>query len=284
VANGETAEVDVILSPVETNGEIQSKIVCSLRDITVQKQIETELRNALMREQELNKLKSNFTSIVSHEFRTPLAVISSSAEILMTYYDRLNEEKRHTYLARIREKVKSLTRLMEDVLILSRSETVGFKFEPKPTDLIEFCEAIITEVNIGYGQEGIINFSHSGIINQQIAIDPELISHILHNLLSNAVKYSPDDGAVELDVICSKQALNIRIQDHGIGIPQKYKEKLFQPFQRATNVGNIQGTGIGLTIIKRAVDAHQGTIECTSTEGEGTTFTISIPLLAERDS
>jgi PAS domain S-box-containing protein len=279
---GESIEVDVILSPVESDAKTQSEIVCSLRDITVQKQIEAELRNALAKEQELSQLKSKFTSIVSHEFRTPLAVINSSAEILKIYYDRLSEEKRLTYLARIGEKVKSLTRLMEDVLILSRSETVGFNLDPKPTDLIELCENIVHEVQISYSQDNTIKFVHNGIINP-LNIDPELTSHILHNLLSNAIKYSPSDGIVTLHVIYSKQTLTITVQDEGIGIPQNYQEQLFQPFQRASNVGTIQGTGIGLTIIKRAVDAHQGEIQCISKEGEGTTFTVSIPILSEKD-
>lgn len=279
-AKDTTIEVDAILSPVESNGEIPSKIVCSLRDISAQKLVESELRNALAKEQELNQLKSKFTSIVSHEFRTPLAVINSSAEILSTYYDRLSEEKRLTYLIRISEKVKNLTRLMEDVLILSRSETVGFNLEPRPTDMIELCETIIKEVEVAYNQDHTINFVHAGI-DTPLNIDPELISHVLHNLLSNAIKYSPSDEKVTLDVRYPNQTLTIKVMDEGIGIPEEHQKQLFQPFQRASNVGTIQGTGIGLTIIKRAVDAHQGTIQCTSIEGEGTTFTITIPISKE---
>jgi signal transduction histidine kinase len=150
------------------------------------------------------------------------------------------------------------------------------EFNPTPLDLVALCEEIIEEVKVGYPQNIHINFVHQGLC-EQVSVDEFLLRHILQNLVSNAIKYSKVGGTVNIVLACSTTHLTIRVEDHGIGIPQQHQHRLFEAFHRAANVGQIQGTGIGLTIVKRAVDAHGGAIEFNSVEGQGTTFIIRLP-------
>ncbi|MFW5709647.1 MAG: PAS domain S-box protein [Chloroflexota bacterium] len=269
-----TFPVDGLISWFNGDG---GGIVCSLRDMTSQKQVEDELREALEKEKELNELKTKFTSIVSHEFRTPLAVILSSAGLLLRYSDQLAPKRRQSKLETISHQVGRLTRLIDDVLTISRSENFGFEFKPAPIDLITLCNNIIEEIQVTYTNNVAIDFAHRGGC-QPVLVDEYLFTHILQNLASNAVKYSVDGGTVKIWLHCGQNTVTVRVEDNGIGIPHDHLSRLFESFQRASNVGQIQGTGIGLTIVKRAVDAHGGYIEFESVEGAGTTFTIKLPI------
>ncbi len=252
-------------------------VVYSLRDISHMKQVEVELRRALEKEKELNELKTSFTSIVSHEFRTPLSVILTSSDFLLRYYERIDEPRRLEKLQNISRQVQRLVRLMDDVLTITRAESVGFEFRPRTLEIAALCREIIDDVKVGY-QEGIhIDF----VLESQhslVFIDEFLFGHILQNLASNAIKYSKTGSTVRILLNCSDTELILRVEDQGIGIPEQYQRNLFEAFRRATNVGQIQGTGIGLTIVKRAVEAHRGTIELTSAEGKGTTFIVKLPI------
>lgn len=253
-------------------------VVYSLRDISHQKQVEQELRKALEREKELNELKTSFTSIVSHEFRTPLSVILTSSDFLIHYFDRIDDTRRQEKLQNISRQVQRLVRLMNDVLTITRAEKVGFDFHPRLLDLAALSQEIIDDVKVGYSQDIPIELSLEGNCHSVVA-DDFLFSHILQNLVSNAIKYSKVGGRVQVHLRCSDTGLSLSIEDQGIGIPVQNHDKLFETFHRASNVGQIQGTGIGLTIVKQAVDAHNGTIEFTSVEGVGTTFVVKLPLI-----
>lgn len=266
---------DALFAPMMETGTVD--IVCSLRDITLQKQVELELREALTREKELNELKTQFTSIVSHEFRTPLAVILSSSDTLYHYSDRLSREKQLTKLQQIKDQVQRLTQLMDDVLLITRSESVGFEFKPQQIDILNLCERIIEEIQARNVADIPIVFSHEGNC-QAVMLDEFLFSHIFQNIGSNAIKYSRASSQVFIHLQCLPTEVRLKVEDQGIGIPQDHQAKLFESFQRASNVGQIQGTGIGMTIVKRAIDAHKGKIEFSSVENEGTTFVVTLPI------
>jgi PAS domain S-box-containing protein len=266
---------DVSLAGIFHENKIRS-LVCGLRDITESKLMEQELRAALEKEKELNELKSRFSSMVSHEFRTPLAIILSSTGLIQHYSDRMNEEKRQEHLSQIQTQVGRLVGLLDDVLILSRAETITLEKSIETLNLSIFCGNIVREIQ-QTSQKHHIAFS---IIGKSVLIpmDAKLMRQAITNILSNAVKYSPRGGTIDLQIEYDEDTIIIRVKDEGIGIPEADQKRLFEGFHRARNVGNISGTGLGLPIVKRAVEAHGGTVSFVSQVGVGTTFTIRIPI------
>ena len=267
---------DIALAPFM---EDEPSVICSLHDITQRKQLEQELRGALEKEKELNDLKSRFSSMVSHEFRTPLAMIQSSSDLLKFYSDRLNNERKLEHLDAIQLQVKRLTGLLDEILVISRAESVGLEFHLEQTDLQVFCNSIVQEFQVMAATHR-VDFSITGDCVLAY-IDTKLIRQALTNLLLNAVKYSSEGSTVHLMLSCTPAHALIRITDQGIGIPEEDQKDLFEIFHRARNVGAIQGTGLGLAIVKQAVEAHGGTIGVESKIGVGTTFTITLPLMRE---
>jgi signal transduction histidine kinase len=247
-----------------------------VRDITERKQAEAEIRNALEREKELNELKSRFVSIASHEFRTPLATILSSAQLIENYSQKWSDEKKVSHLHRIQNSVRHMTELLNDVLLINKAEVGKLEFNPVPISLSCFCQEIIEDIQLASNDHKIIfeDKSQCKIINA----DQKLLRHILTNLLSNAIKYSPNKENVYFDLDDRNNNIIFRVRDEGIGIPEKEQGEIFTSFNRASNVGTISGTGLGLSIIKRSVDLHGGHIELDSKLGVGTTFTIKLPL------
>ena len=274
-ADGTHFHADIALAPLD--GGERRLVICSIRDVSLYRQAEESLRAALAYEKELNELQGSFTTIVSHEFRTPLAVILSSTEILLNYSDRLDEERRKEKLINITRQIKRLMHLLNDVLLITRGEHRGFEFNPGPVQLDALFSQTIDEVIIGYEKEIYIDAVHHGDC-QLVNIDEFLFGHILQNLTTNAIKYSYEGGTVRVTLACSHTSVTLEVKDYGIGIPEKLKGELFEPFRRGSNVGQIQGTGIGLSIVKRAVEAHGGTIGFESTEGVGTTFVVHLPV------
>ena len=273
--NGTEIPVTISLSPIQINEE--RLVMAYIIDVTVERQLEQSLRAALAKEQEVNELKSEFVSMVSHEFKTPLAVILSSVSILENYSDRLSEEKKQKQFTLITRQIHRLTKLLNDTLTVTREDMLGSDFNPASLDLAELCETIAQEVTLMCEETHQIAFSVSSDCGTAL-IDENLLRHTLNNLLSNAVKYSPDGGTVYFDLICGSEEVTIRIKDEGIGIPKADQKRLFECFHRASNVGNISGTGLGLLIAKRSIESHGGTIGFESEEGAGTTFIITLPL------
>jgi PAS domain S-box-containing protein len=268
--------VDIALSPVTDYDTLRSSVVCNIRDITERTQLEKSLRQALAKEKELNELKSRFTSMVSHEFRTPLSVIQMSSNIFRKYSGRLSDERRTEHLNKIDFQIKRLIQLLDNILTIGKAEAVGLVFQPETLNLEKFCRQMVEEIQL-VAENHQIDFSATGDCAQAF-LDSELLRQIISNLLSNAIKYSPEGGSIRFALVCENQQGVLSIQDQGVGIPQEDQERLFQNFHRATNVGNIPGTGLGLAIVKRAVDAHGGTIRVKSEIDKGTTFTITIPM------
>jgi signal transduction histidine kinase len=237
-----------------------------------------ELERALEREQELSKLKSRFVSIVSHEFRTPLGIIGSSAEILEHYRDKLTPDQRAEHLRVIVENVKRTARMMEDALALSRMDSGAVRFNPALLDVRGFCERLCDEITSATDRKNPILLDCPAELRRDLPLDESLLRHILSNLLNNAVKYSPPGEPVHFRARRHNGALQFDIEDHGIGIPEADRDRLFEAFHRAENVGEVRGTGLGLVIAKRCCDLHSGAITFETGEGAGTTFHVTVPL------
>ncbi|MGE3309276.1 MAG: PAS domain S-box protein [Limisphaerales bacterium] len=267
-------------------GETEKQILAFVGTQTAlaieRKRVAADLRRALDREKELGVLKSNFVSMVSHEFRTPLGIIMSSAGILEKYHDRLPPEERRDQLASIQRSTRRMGELMEEVLLLARLDAGRIGFEPKPFDLRGLCRTVAEEV-------ASVTIQHCPILVRVEANvtdpgpargDERLLRNILTNLLTNAAKYSDAGSPVELSVTREFPDAVIVIRDRGIGIPEADREWLFHAFHRGRNVGSRAGTGLGLVIVQRCLELHDGRIEVESTVGLGTTFTVRIPLFA----
>jgi signal transduction histidine kinase len=240
-------------------------------------QAEQELLKSLAQEKELSELKSRFVSMVSHEFRTPLAIIMSSAEILEAYLDRLPPEERAANLKDIIDATRHMGSMVEEVLLLSRVEAGKLSCKPAPLNLETLCERFVDEIASATNRRCPIRFKASNALPEAQA-DEALLRHIFMNLLDNAVKYSPPNSPVEFNVEARDGSAIFTVRDHGVGIAEADTRQLFQAFHRGHNVGETPGTGLGLTIVKSCVDLHRGKIKFESREGHGSVFSISLPL------
>ncbi len=252
-------------------------------EVTKRQGVEVDLRDALAAEKELNQLKGNFVSMVSHEFRTPLGAIQTSAELLRNYHDRLPADRRARLLEAIVSSSSDMARMMEDVLLLSRVETARYDFQPRETNLSEFCQRLADEMaSASHGRCPIE--IQLGELPKAAWCDEGLLRHIFNNLLSNAVKYSAPGTPVLFRVEKSGDDAVFVIQDRGLGIPTEDQPRIFQAFTRGRNVGDTPGTGLGLVIVQRCAALHGGTVSVTSAVGQGTTVTVRLPLFAPRES
>ena len=247
-----------------------------VRDITERKRAEADIRNALEKEKQLSELKSRFVTMASHEFRTPLTTILSSAELLQDYGFKWNEEKKLQHLQRVVKAVQHMTQLLNDVLLIGKAEAGKLECNPAPVNLVQFCRDLVDEMQLGTDNHTIAFRSHGNCTNTYL--DEKLLRHILSNLLSNAIKYSPTGSIVQFNLICEQGEAIFRVQDEGIGIPSSDQAQLFDSFYRASNVGTIPGTGLGLAIVKKSVDLYGGKIAVKSVVEVGTTFTVTLPL------
>lgn len=255
----------------------KNEVIAIVRDITERKQAEAEIRNALASEKHLGELKSRFITMTSHEFRTPLTTILSSAELLEDFGESWSQEKQNQHLHRIQTNVKHMTQLLEDVMLIGKAEMGKLASNPILLDVVQFCRDLINDILIS------AEHSHNVFFDSQnnsfdAYLDNRLLHSILSNLLSNAIKYSPAGGTVNFNFVCRQNEITFQIQDEGIGIPISEQAYLFDSFYRVSNVGNISGTGLGLAIVKKAVDSLHGKIAVQSEIGVGTTFIISLPL------
>jgi PAS domain S-box-containing protein len=241
------------------------------------KQAEEEIRKSLDKERELNQLKSNFISIVSHEFRTPLTSIVMSTELLNKYGLQQTEEKKQIYFDRIRSAVRRMDQLIDDVLLIGQGEGGKLDFNPKLIDLKQFCQELVEDLQLSLSDKHTIRFACDGDFCRAY-VDIKLLHHILNNLLCNAVKYSPTGGVVRFTLDACNELARFQIQDSGIGIPPADQQHLFELFQRATNVSTIPGTGLGLAIVKQCVDLHGGEITVQSAVNQGSTFIVQLPM------
>lgn len=280
-------EVDIYFTTVRfitTDGE--TRVITTGTDITEIKRAEEEMRLSLVREQELNKLKANFVTAVSHEFRTPLTVIFSSSEILQAQ-PNLAKEKRDKMYFQIERSVKRMTELLDEVVFVERSmreRTVAF---PRPTNIFKLVSDVIAETEIFDREQHFVNVQYIGFDGEpslanptlMLSIDAGLLRPVITHLLTNALKFSPTESPIRITVERTQKDLRITVKDKGIGIPEPEQPYIYDLFFRASNVGLTQGTGMGLTIVKRCVDAHGGVVMCDSHLTAGTVFRVQIPLV-----
>jgi signal transduction histidine kinase len=234
------------------------------------------LEEALSKEQELTALQRQFVSTVSHEFRTPLAIIDGCAQRGLRKPERMTPERLAETLHTIRVSVKRLTDLMESVLSSSRLEAGTIAIELGACRLkellLECCE---TQQLVK--PDHVIDLDLDGL-PEEVTADPKLIRQVLTNLLSNAVKYSPDHLRIWVEGERAGEHVVIRVRDRGVGIPASDLPKMFRRFYRARTAEGISGTGIGLNLVKHLIEMHGGSVGVDSIEGEGSTFEIRLPL------
>lgn len=247
-------------------------------DITVQKEIEFAFQNALKKEQELNELKSRFISMASHEFRTPLSAILTSTILIGKQNDSGKEQIRTKYLAQIERNVTNLTIILNDFLSLSKLDEGKVVPSPERFDLISTIKLLIKETTFaGLKNKQTINLRHSDD-ELFVNLDEKLLGHILNNLLSNASKYSPEGAKIDFKISQREEKVLFEITDRGIGIPKEEQQHLFGRFFRAKNAANIEGTGLGLNIVKQYIELMDGSIGFKSEINKGTTFWVLFPI------
>lgn len=247
-----------------------------VQNITELKNAEKEILLSLEKEKSLNEMKSKFVSIASHEFRTPLSTILSSVSLLEKYNKPEDAEKRAKHIDRVKSSVKNLTEILNDFLSLEKLEGGNIEAHPSEFDLVNFAEEVKEELQIVAKPGQIINYRHEGQI-RDVNLDKQVLRNICFNLLNNAIKYSQEGKEIDFCTIIGDQII-VKVTDHGIGIPDEDQEHLFERFFRAANVTAIQGTGLGLNIVRRYVQLLKGNIEFSSEINKGTTFTVKIPL------
>lgn len=265
--------VETSLTAILNQNHKADLLQSSTRDIT-------ERIEALEKERELSKLKSSFVSMASHEFRTPLTTIQSSTELIGMYMDSMDEkmgQKLGKHVGRIKTELERLNSLLKDVFTLGRLDVGKTRLNKDHTSLINILKQVVIEVKIPFpGRDVDIE-----VIGKecQLNLDSQLISHALSNIIGNALKYSEGAPNPMVTVEFMPECVEIRVKDEGIGIPKKDISGLFESFNRASNVGDIEGTGLGLVIVKQFIEMHHGTVTVVSEKGNGSEFTVTLPII-----
>jgi len=247
------------------------------KEVADRKRAEIDVLKALAKERELNEMKSKFVSIASHEFRTPLSTILSSLSLIDQYRQLGQLEKIEKHASRARASANHMTSILNDFLSVGRLEEGRVEIIKESLNIPELLSDVSEEIKLTLkpGQQIETNFdSDIGVL----FTDSRMVRNILFNLLSNASKYSGDGKTIRINCHRRDAVLVISIQDEGIGIPEDDQRNLFDRFFRASNVTTIQGTGLGLNIVKRYLDLLNGSISYTSTLGKGSVFTIQLPI------
>ncbi|MGC4100390.1 PAS domain-containing sensor histidine kinase [Ferruginibacter sp.] len=300
--NGTELAVEVSLGNYESNGE--SYVIAFISDISVRKKAEAEiaklndeleatveqrtreltdamhqlerskevLTNALNKEKELSDLKSRFVSMASHEFRTPLSTILSSASLVAKYTEGDQQENRNKHINRIKNSVNNLTDLLNEFLSIGKIEDGKIRAHYSHFNIKELLQNICTEMEtlVKPGQQ--IHYRHSG--DEAVNLDPSLLRNIILNLLSNAIKFSPDNGVIDISSTNNTKEIVVRVKDSGIGISAEDQEHLFERFFRGANATNISGTGLGLHIVAKYMELMNGQVSYSGELEKGSEFVI----------
>ncbi|GMQ27072.1 hypothetical protein Aoki45_37550 [Algoriphagus sp. oki45] len=258
------------------NNELEEKVKLRTAELY---EANKELTKALEKEREINELKSRIVLNVSHGFKTPLTSILSSAQLLQIYAEKDHPFRqkitKHAY--KIENSVRALNNLLTSVLFFGKADENKLEFKPKKVFMGAFVKEVLDTVKAGIENDVTIK-SEIGEMPKTLTTDPELVYQVLENLLSNAVKYSKNKGQVEFKLNIENGALKATVADKGIGIPKSEQSQLFDRFFRAKNVGIIEGSGLGLSIVKKCMEVLHGEIEFESEQNKGTVFRVSIPV------
>jgi len=270
--------LDYITKPFQVE-EVLARVNTHLTLSHTQKELQqakVDALRALEQEKELNRLKSEFISLVTHDFHTPLVSIQGYISLLRQNGSDLAAETQHRYFNKMESSVDHLMYLLEQVLLIGKSESGKLQSYPTHFNLKELCYEVIESLQL---QDNLhpIKFSYTGS-DRDVELDPALIRQILINLLTNAIKYSPTERPICLTVEQKEDAIALQVEDHGIGIPVEEQAHLFELFHRCSNVQSIRGSGLGLAVVKTCVDALEGQIKINSQVGAGTTVTVTLPV------
>ena len=301
--DGTEFPVEVSLSSYHYNGN--KNVIAFVSDISIRKQAETEIKKlnddledtvelrthelthaidqlklskeelsrSLEKEKELNDLKTKFVSTASHEFRTPLSTVLSSAYLLQKYTTTDEQQKREKHLQRIISSVNMLTDILNDFLSVGKIEEGKIHVRAAEFDIREFIDSVIEEIQNNFRKRQKIQYDHQG--NTKVILDASLLKHIVLNLVSNASKFSPEASIIEIKTESKNGELTLSVKDQGIGISPEDQKHLMERFFRGTNATNIQGTGLGLHIVAKYAELLNGTIKCKSELNKGTEFLIT---------
>jgi signal transduction histidine kinase len=262
--------VQIIITDITNQVSFQEELEAKVTQRTI------ELSESLSREKELNEMKSNFLGIASHEFRTPLGTILSSASLLKKYTENIPQESITKHIDRISSSVVHLNEILNDFLTLEKLRKGFVDIELTEFNLPEFMTQTISEVDeIAKSNNQRIQYTHRGASN--VSQSPKILKNILLNLMSNASKFSEQGKKIKITTEVTATSISLIIQDHGIGISLSDQKKLFTEFYRASNAKNIQGTGLGLVIVKNYINMLSGTISLSSRPNKGTLITLTLP-------
>ncbi|GFE68023.1 multi-sensor signal transduction histidine kinase [Chroococcus sp. FPU101] len=259
------------LEEIEMLQEVSVQLALAIQ----QAELLSKTQVALEEEKKLNALKSQIIATVSHEYRTPLAAILAAASTLKLHGEQLESIKQQRFLQLIENKSRYMSRLVDDMLTLSRFEQQKADFNPIPLDLPQFFASLVEEYRQNTNQHQ-ISLKQTGNF-EGFRADHKLLKKIFDNLLSNAVKYSPDGGKIDINLIGQASQILVQIQDEGIGIPEDEQSSIFQSFRRGSNIDTIPGTGLGLSIVQASIELHGGEVLLKSQSGKGTQVTVNLP-------
>lgn len=293
--NGTEFSVEISLGNYQNNGE--QNVIAFISDISVRKKSEAEIKKlnnelettvqertkdlketlrrleiALEKEKDLNELKSRFVSMASHEFRTPLSTVLSSAYLIQKYTTSSEQPQREKHLQRIVSSVSMLTDILNDFLSVGKIEEGKIQVRNTEFNIQELVISIAGEIKGTLKKQQKLQYQHEG--NPQVSLDVSLLKHIIMNLVSNASKFSPEASPIEIKTSRDKHQIILSVKDHGMGISKEDQKHLMERFFRGSNASTIQGTGLGLHIISKYAELMSGTIECNSELGNGTEFKI----------
>ena len=240
-----------------------------------------ELSAALEKEKELNDMKSRFVTMASHEFRTPLSTILSSASLIGKYKNTEEEDKRHKHVDRIKSAVTNMTLILNDFLSAGKLEEGKITVNLVKIDIPAYINESLNELSNFLKPGQVVNYSHQG--DNFFVCDRQFLKNMIINMVSNASKFSPENKPIDITTKNSKNELQLTVKDHGMGIPVDEQKNLFERFFRAKNASNIQGTGLGLNIVSKYIEVLNGTITFESELNIGTTFYIKLPLQDENN-
>jgi PAS domain S-box-containing protein len=258
-----------------------NEIIVVIRNITERKRVEQDLLRSIEKEKELTNMKSKFVTLASHEFRTPLTTILSSVFLLENYTGQELETKRAAHFGKIKRSVNNLIELLNDFISLGKLDEGRIKVTYSEINIKEFLERLVPEMELVRKENQTIRCEYMGEENLVFS-DNQLLRSILLNLIGNAIKYSPADAEIKVTVAVTDKDLSLKVIDHGMGIPEEENKHIFKRFYRAQNAGNIEGTGLGLNIVRKYVRLLKGNIKFQSKLNVGTTFTVVLPQPIDR--
>jgi PAS domain S-box-containing protein len=285
IARFKKSNNEYIWIEIKTNLILENKIIIGIqtssRDVTSKKIAEEAIEKALAKERELNELRTNLVSTISHEFRTPMTTIRTSAELISMYLENqnvVNGNRLQKRVTIITEEIDRIVALMNDVLTISKDDSGKTNFNPTLFDLKEFCLELIDNSYLNNLNIPMVatNFNGSTFT---VNADTKLMEYSIFNILNNAFKYSEKYAEVILNLSSTSDTIVLEIIDFGIGIPKEDHVKLFNTFFRASNTDGFQGTGLGLYIAKTFTEKNSGTIALESELGKGTKVTMTFPLI-----